>query len=278
MTTPAAWVEALEQQALQPLGDRQHLFDSRIGLGGFLEFWLVGDRLFEGHGLGWVLRHELRELVDLAERHFEHSPDIAHHAARQKRAESDDLSDAILAVALAHISDHFVAPILAKVDVEVWHRYAFGIEKALEQQAETQRVEVGDRQRPRHQRSGARAAPGPHRNALGLRPFDEVGDDEEIAGELHLDDDRELELEALDVVRGGKTRRASVALQMALEALVGLALELLDLVDHLAPGNGKARQDRLARQRAIGERSATSTLLSVASGRSKNSSASRCAS
>ena len=186
------------QQAFEPLGDRQHLFDSRVGLGGFLEFWLVGDRLFEGHGLGRVLRHQLGELVDLAERHFEHAPDVAHHAARQKRAEGDDLGDAILAVAMAHIGDHFVAPVLAEVDVEVGHRHAFGIEEALEQEPEAQRIEIGDGERPGDQRPGARAAPGPDRNALRLRPFDEVGDDEEIAGELHLDDHGELELEALD--------------------------------------------------------------------------------
>ena len=54
--------------------------------------------------------------------------------------------------------------------------------------------DVGD------ERAGARAAPRPDRNALRLRPFDEVGDDEEIAGELHPHDDVELEFEPLAVV------------------------------------------------------------------------------
>ena len=122
------------------------------------------------------------------------------HAARQERAEGDDLRDAILAVAAAHIGDHLVAPILAEVDVEVRHRDALGVEKALEQQAEADRIEIGDRQRVSDERARARAAPRPDRNALRLGPLDEIGDDEEIAGKFHSDDDAELEFEPLAVV------------------------------------------------------------------------------
>src|ERR1051325_184725 len=41
--------------------------------------------------------------------------------------------------------------------------------------------------------------PRPARNPLPLRPLDEVGDDEKVAGEAHLDDRLELELEAVAV-------------------------------------------------------------------------------
>ena len=156
--------------------------------------------------MGRVLRHQLGELVDLAERHFEHPADIAQDAARQERAEGDDLRDAVGAVALAHIGDHFVAALLAEVDVEIRHRHPLGIEEALEQEAEPQRIEIGDGERPGDDRARARAAPRPDRNALRLRPLDEVGDDEEIAGECHVDDDVELEGEALLVVFLGCVR------------------------------------------------------------------------
>ena len=62
------------------------------------------------------------------------------------------------AVALLHVADHLVAPVLAEVDVEVGHRHAFGIEEALEQQAEADRIEVGDGERIGDERAGARAA------------------------------------------------------------------------------------------------------------------------
>ena len=43
-------------------------------------------------------------------------------------------------------------------------------------------------QRPGHQRTGAGAAPRAHRHAVLARPADEVGDDEEVAGEAHRAD------------------------------------------------------------------------------------------
>ena len=88
------------------------------------------------------------------------------------------------AVALLHVADHLVAPVLAEVDVEVGHRHALGIEEALEQQAEADRIEIGDGERIGDERARARAAARPDRNALRLRPFDEVGDDQEVARDI----------------------------------------------------------------------------------------------
>src|SRR3546814_18931688 len=92
--------------------------------------------------------------------------------------------------------------------VEVGHRHALGVQEALEQKAEFQRIEIGDRQRPGDDRPRARTAPRPHRNIVRLRPFDEIGDDQEIAGKTHLGDDHELEIEQSDLRsearRGGK--------------------------------------------------------------------------
>ena len=140
-----------------------------------------------------ILRHQLAQLVDLAVGHFQHAADVAQHAARLQRAEGDDLRDLIAAVALLHVADHLVAPVLAEVDVEVRHRHALGIEEALEQQAEADRIEVGDGQRIGDERARARAAARPDRNALRLRPLDEVGDDQEVARIFHALDDAELE-------------------------------------------------------------------------------------
>ena len=69
-----------------------------------------------------------------------------------------------------HVGDHLLPPLLAEVDVEVGHRDPLGIEEALEQQAEAQRIEAGDQQRPGDQRAGARAAARAHRNARAPPP------------------------------------------------------------------------------------------------------------
>ena len=238
-------------EPFEPSGDRQHFGDARIGLGRFAEARLVDDRLFQRDRIGGVLRHQLGEFVDLAERHFEHAPDIAHHAARQERAEGDDLRDAVGAIALADIGDHFVAPVLAEIDVEIGHRHAFGIEEALEQQAEADRIEIGDGQRIGDQRAGARTAPRPDRNILALGPLDEIGDDQEIAGEFHLDDDVELEGEPrFDNRSAVKPGAQPCAASRAASPCVGLRAQFADFVERLAGDRGKARQDGLARLRA----------------------------
>ena len=101
---------------------------------------------------------------------------------------------------LLHVADHLVAPVLAEVDVEVGHRDALGIEEALEQKPEADRIEIGDGERIGDERAGAGAAARPDRNALRLRPLDEIRDDEEVAGIFHALDHAELEGEPLAIV------------------------------------------------------------------------------
>ena len=104
----------------------------------------------------------LADPVDLAVGHLQHAADVAHHGARLQLAEGDDLRDAVGAVFAAHVVDHLVAAVLAEVDVEVRHRHALGVQEALEQQAEADRIEVGDGQRPGHHAS-PRPSRGPAR-------------------------------------------------------------------------------------------------------------------
>ena len=121
-------------------------------------------------GAAGLYRHQLGELVDLPVGHFEHAPDIAQHAAGLQRAEGDDLRHLIAPVALLHVVDHLVAPLLAEIDVEVRHRHALRIEEALEQETEADRIEVGDGERVGDERARARAAARAHRNAASTSP------------------------------------------------------------------------------------------------------------
>ena len=178
-----------------------------------------------------VLRHQLGQLVDLAIGHLQHAADVAQHAARLQGAEGDDLRHLIAAVALLHVADHLVAAVLAEVDVEVGHRHALGIEEALEQQAEADGIEIGDGERIGDQRARARAAAGPDRNALRLRPFDEVGNDQEVAGIFHALDDAELEFQPLAVLVLGVALGEPLRGEPAGEALLGLPAQFGGLVD-----------------------------------------------
>ena len=127
------------------------------------------------------------------------------------------------------------------------HRHAFGVEEALEQQLVAQRVEAGDAERIGDQRARARAAPRADGDGVPLRPVDEVGDDEEVAGEPHLDDGPGLELEtrailALDLAPLhllGKQRR-----EAPLEARRRLLAQVV--LDRLAVRGREVRQPALA--------------------------------
>ena len=154
---------------------------------------------------------------------------------------------------LLDVVDHLVAAVLAEVDIEVRHRHAFGIEEALEQQAEADRVEIGDGERIGDQRTSAGAAARPDRDALRLRPLDEVGDDQEVAGIFHPLDDAQLELEPLAVFLGGAPGREPVRGDAALEALDRLLAQLRALVDRcVVVADREARQDRRQRARPVG--------------------------
>src|SRR5690606_3754843 len=113
---------------------------------------------------------------------------------RLQRSEGDDLADLIAAILALNVADHLFATVLAEVDVEVRHRHALRIEEALEQQRKAQRIDVGDGERIDDQRASARATPRPDRNIVGFRPFDEVREDEEVAGKFNPHDYAELEL------------------------------------------------------------------------------------
>ena len=244
----------MARQALEALGDVEGARHHRILVAERLQLGFALDRLRQRHRRGRILRHQFCQLIDLAIRHLQHTADIAQHAPRLQRSEGDDLRHLIAAVALLHVVDHLAAAVLAEVDVEVRHRHALGIEEALEQQAEPNRIEIGDGQRIGDQRSGAGAAAGTDRNIVGLGPFDEVRDDQEVARIVHAVDDVDLEGETLLVVLLGGAGRQAMNLQAPREPLLGLALQLRGLlscrIGARAGADREARQDRLSRLRA----------------------------
>ncbi len=146
------------RQALELLGDVDHALDLLVLARRLDQPRLEQHRLLQGRRIGRVERHQLRDPVDLAIGQAERPADVAQHGARLQLAEGDDAGDPIGAVLVAHVADHLVAPVLAEIDVEVGHRHPLGVQEALEQQAEAERVQIGDRQRPGHHRARPRAA------------------------------------------------------------------------------------------------------------------------
>ena len=73
--------------------------------------------------------------------------------------------------------------------------------------------------RVRDQRAGARAAPRSDRDAVLARPADEVGHDEEVAGEAHLADHADLRRQALFVFFAGNRAPLHYRLAQLFQAL-----------------------------------------------------------
>ncbi|MNM42531.1 hypothetical protein D3C81_533730 [compost metagenome] len=165
------------------------------------------------------VRDQLGDTVDQAIGEAEHAAGVAHHRLGRHGAVGDDLADPLAAILARDVVDDFVAAVHAEVDVEVGHRHAFGVEEALEQQVVRQRVQIGDLQRPRHQRAGTGTTARADRDALRFTPLDEVGHDQEVAGEAHLDDGVQLELEAVAVILRGHAGRDGILFQARGQAL-----------------------------------------------------------
>ena len=178
--------------AFEAPGDAEQLPHLGVGLLHLLQRRIFLERLVEGHVERG--RNLFRDLVDVAERHLQHASDVADHRLRLHRAERDDLRHVLAAVLAGDVVDHLTAPPLAEVDVDVGHRHALRVQEPFENQVEVERVDVGDAQRVGDEAPGRRSAAGPHRNPLFARVADEIPDDHEVPGVLHL-------LDHLDLVR-----------------------------------------------------------------------------
>ena len=177
-------------------GEGEQLARLLLGLFALRQARLHLACILQGDALAGLEGNELRQFVRARVAPFHDAPDVAHHGARGHRAEGRDLRDRLRPVLLLHVLDHPVAPALAEVDVEVGHRYTLRIQEALEQEVVAQGIQVGDAERVGDQRPGARAASRTDRHAVRFGPVDEVGDDEEVAGESHLDDCSQFDFEA----------------------------------------------------------------------------------
>ena len=140
--------------------------------------------------------------------------------------------------------DHLFAAIHAEVDVEVGHGHAFRVQEPLEQKAITKRIKIRDRKRVGDERTRARTTARPDGNIVVLRPFDEVGDDQEVAGEAHPLDDLQLEIEPFLIFL--HARRMGDDRKPRLKPFIGLSAQFLHLVI------GEFRQDRVDDSGAIG--------------------------
>ena len=172
-------------------GDLEQALCRRFLFGDGLQPRLAVHGFLQRNGFARRIGDQLGDAVHQSQRHLQHPPRIAHRGAGLQGTQRDDVGDAVGAIFVADIANDFVAPLLAEIDIEVRHGDTFGIEETLEEQAELQRVQIGDVKRPGDQRRGAGATHADG-NALIARPFHEIGHDQKVTGKAHAVDDAQL--------------------------------------------------------------------------------------
>ena len=96
------------------------------------------------------------------------------------RAKGDHLRDFILAPVVGSVANHFAAPTVVKVNINIGCGGAFRVEEPLKQQAVFNRVNVRDGQRIRHQSTGSGTTARPHANTNGACVLNQIRHDEEV--------------------------------------------------------------------------------------------------
>ena len=186
------------REPLEALGHVQHLPHLRVAVVHGLEGCRLPERLLDGDPqvLGDVLGH----LVHLVQGDAEGAAHVADGQARLHLSEGDDLRHVVAAVLVRHVVDDLAAAPHAEVDVDVGHGDALGVEEALEEEVVAEGVQVRDAHAVGHEGARRAAAPRAHGDVVLPGVAYEIPDHEEVAREVHLLDEAELELQALLVV------------------------------------------------------------------------------
>ncbi|MNQ46345.1 hypothetical protein D3C85_601580 [compost metagenome] len=133
----------------------------------------------------------IRQGVDLIRRQAEGLGDIAHRAGAVIGAGDGGKRRPAPAIAPEYVLQHFLAPLVLEVHIDIRWLVALLGEEALEQHVHARRVDFGDAQDVAHRRVGRRAA-ALAEDALGAGELDDIVHSEEIALIAQLGDQPQL--------------------------------------------------------------------------------------
>ncbi len=124
--------------------------------------------------------------------HLKDARDVAHGVPGRHPTKSHDVGDAFGAVFLNAVLNDLVAPGVLNVNIDIGHADTVGVQKAFEQQIILERVEFGDLEGVRNNRTGRAAPPRTKDDAFVFAPADKVRDNQEITVKAHLVDNAEF--------------------------------------------------------------------------------------
>ena len=141
-------------------------------------------------------RNQFADGVDLGYRYIHRTSYVLYSAASQHPSEGHYLGDVIYAVLFDYVGYQLVAPFVGDIGIYIGHAYAFRVQEAFKEQIIPYRVKVGYPERVGDKRTGRGAASRAYRDISFLRGRYYVGNDAEVAREVHLFDNSELIFEA----------------------------------------------------------------------------------
>ncbi len=202
--------------ALERAGHCPHLPHPLVALDLLGERRGLLERLVEGD-VEREAGHQLGDAVGLPVGEAEHAGHVADDRLGPHGSEGDDVGDPVRPVAVHHVADDLVPPVVREVDVHVRHRDPLGVQESLEDEPVADGVHVGDAEAVGDERAGGRAAPRADRDALPPGVGDEVPHHQEVARETHLGDHAQLVAQAL---HDRVARRSPVAARETLQRQV----------------------------------------------------------
>ena len=185
-----------------PFQDARHIDqrpDFLIGLIHLAELRLCRKGFFQCHT--GIRRHQFGNSVDKPVRMPQHTADIADNRFCRHRTEGNNLGNSITPVHFGYVINHAVTFFHAEVNIEVRHGNSFRVQEAFEQEIKLQRIQIGDFQGVRHQRTGTGTTSRPYRHIVILRPLDKLHHDQEVAGEAHLVNHFQFNIQTLVIFR-----------------------------------------------------------------------------
>ena len=114
---------------------------------------------------------------------------------------------------MPNVIEHLAPACFTEINIDIRRRNAIGIQEALEEQIELQRIDVRDSEHVCHHRTGRRTTPRSHGNAALFRVMDEVPDDEKITDEAGLLEHVDFKIEPLDQLAIGSRAFAVAVVQ-----------------------------------------------------------------
>ena len=139
-----------------------------------------------------VVRHGFGDHVAVCGRTAQGARNVFEHRLCLQLPVGSDLRYGILSVFADDIVDHFLAAAFAEVRIKVRRRYAVRVQEPFKEQVVLDRVDIGDSRKVSHQRTGSGTAPGAYRNAVLLRPVDEVPYAQEVTRIFRAHDDAQF--------------------------------------------------------------------------------------